>query len=350
MSIQESSLPTRLTATVWPVAGLVIPLTAIVALLSTGGLALQSSGTGALISLVMVVALYTFMGNSGVQSFGHIAFVAVGAYVSALLTIPVSNKAFVLPDLPGPFADLHSSFFVATILAAMISAAFAALVAGPLMRLSGTAAGIASFALLIVVQNVTSNWTEVTGGLGTLTGVPTDLTIWGALGWAVAIMIVAMAYSRSRFGTRLRASRDDDVAARSLGIKVERERRLAFVLSAAMMGVGGSLYAHRLGAFGPADFYIGLTFLILAMLIVGGTRSLAGAVTGTIVISVVDEILAKWQSGQSVVGLAVDIPTGTSDLFLSFVLLFILLRRPDGITGSKELAWPWLRSVGRARA
>jgi branched-chain amino acid transport system permease protein len=331
----------------WPVVGLAAPLAVIVGLMAAQGLALQSSGTGALINLVMVVGLYTFMGNSGVQSFGHIGFVAVGAYVSALLTIPLTNKAFVLPNLPSPLQDVHAPLVVSTLAAAGVAAVFAAVVAGPLMRLSGTAAGIASFALLIVVQNVASNWTDVTGGLGTLTGVPTDLTIWGAFWWAVGVMAVAAAYSRSRFGARLRASRDDDVAARAIGIKVERERRRAFVLSAAMMGIGGSLYAHRLGAFGPGDFYIGLTFVILAMLIVGGTRSLAGAVVGTVVVSVVDEVLVKWQSGQAVLGASLDLPTGTSDLFLSVVLLLILLRRPDGITGSREVPWSFKR---RARS
>lgn len=330
-----------------PLVALLVPVVAVVALASTAGLAFQSTITGALISLVMVVALHTFMGNSGVQAFGHIAFVAVGAYCSALLTIPVMNKAFVLPNLPGPLASAHASFLVATLVGAVLAGALGLLASIPLMRLSGTGAGIASFALLIIVQDVVANMTDITGGLGTLTGIPSDLTLSVALCWAVAVMVVSWAYGRSRSGARLRASRDDDVAARSLGVRVERERRIAFVLSAAMMGVAGSMYAHRLGAFGPGDFYIDMTFVVLAMLIVGGTRSLAGAVVGTAIVTLVDEVLTKWQSGQVVLGISVPVPTGTSELLLSVVLLVVLLRRPDGITRSKEI--PVERLIARLR-
>lgn len=336
-------------AAVTPLVLLLVPVVAIALFATTAQPAFQSTVTGALTSLVMVVALHTFMGNSGVQSFGHVAFVAIGAYASAILTIPATSKAFVLPHLPGPLADAQTSFVVATLVSAALAAVVGVVASLALMRLSGTAAGIASFALLIIVQDVAANLTDVTGGLGTLTGVPTDLSLQTALAWTTAVMVISWFYGRSRAGARLRASRDDDVAARSLGVRVERERRIAFTLSAAMMGIAGSMYAHRLGAFGPGDFYIDLTFVVLAMLILGGTRSLAGAVVGTTVVTVVDEVLTKWQSGQGVLGILVPVPTGTSELLLAVVLLVVLLRRPDGLTGSREIALPrrWTGSLKR---
>ena len=324
----------------WPTAGLIAPLGLLVALLSLGNASLGTIGTGALVNLVMVVGLQTFWGNSGVLSFGHVAFVAVGAYLAALLTIPVTTRAFVLPHLPEVLANKETSFVVATVVAAVVAAVVAGLVALPMMRLSGTAAGIASFALLVVVQDIASNWSSVTGGLGTLTGVPTDLTLWRAYAWAVVVIVVAAVYSRSRSGKRLRASREDEVAALALGVKVVRERQVAFVLSGAMMGVGGSMYAHWLGAFGPTDFYIDLTRVITVMLIIGGLRSLSGAVVGTVVMSVVVEVLNRWESGQSVAFVSIPVPIGFSNLLLSLVLVLILLRRPEGITRSRELSWP----------
>lgn len=313
---------------------MLVVLAALVALLSGTSPSMQSIGMNALVSMVMVIGLFTFWGNSGVLSFGHVAFVAIGAYVSALLTIPLVQRAFVLPDLPGPLAKAGAPFVVATVVAALVAALFAAIMSVPLMRLSGTAAGIASFALLIIVQNVASNWTSVTGGLGTLTGVPTDLTLWSAYGWTAAAIVIAAAYSSSRFGKRLRASREDDIAAQALGIKISRERRLAFILSAGITGAAGSLYAHRLGAFGPTDFYVDLTFLILVMLIIGGLRSLIGAVIGTIVVTVIDEVLARWEGGEAVGFLKLPIPGGASDLLLALLLVFILIRWPDGLTGT----------------
>lgn len=349
MNVEQRRLQ-RLAVAVWPTAGLVAPLGALVALVSLGTPSLQIIGIGALVNLVMVVGLQTFWGNSGVLSFGHVAFVAVGAYTSALLTIPLSSKAFVLPHLPAVLAHKETSFVMATLIAGALAAAVAGLVSVPLMRLSGTAAGIASFAVLIIVQDVASNWSDVTGGLGTLTGVPTDLTLWGAYAWAAIIIAAAGAYSFSRSGKRLRASREDEVAALALGVRVVRERRLAFVVSGAMMGVGGSMYAHWLGAFGPGDFYIDLTRLITVMLIIGGLRSVSGAVVGSVVMSVVVVVLNRWEAGQSVGFVSIPVPTGFSNLLLSLVLVLILLRRPDGITRSRELSWPIRKKVRGSRA
>lgn len=339
MNVKQHRIQTWFVA-VWPTVGLVAPLGLLVALVSLGSPSLQIIGVGALVNLVMVVGLQTFWGNSGVLSFGHIAFVAVGAYTAALLTIPLTTRAFVLPHLPGVLADKETSFVVATVVAAAVAAAVAGLVALPLMRLSGTAAGIASFAVLIIVQDIASNWSDVTGGLGTLTGVPTDLTLWDAFAWATIVIAAAGVYSCSRSGKRLQASREDEVAALALGVRVVRERRVAFVVSGAMMGVAGSMYAHWLGAFGPGDFYIDLTRLITVMLIIGGLRSVFGAVVGSVVMSVVVVVLNRWESGQSVGFISIPVPTGFSNLLLSLVLVLILLRRPDGITRSRELPWP----------
>jgi branched-chain amino acid transport system permease protein len=333
---------------IWPNFGLVAPMAVGVALVSLGAPSLQTIGVGALVNLVMVVGLQTFWGNSGVLSFGHVAFVAVGAYCTALLTIPLSTRAFVLPHLPGVLAHRETSFVMATVVAAVVAAAVAGLLSLPLMRLSGTAAGIASFAMLIIVQDIASNWSSVTGGLGTLTGVPTDLTLWKAYAWSVIVIAGAGAYSASRSGKRLQASREDEVAALALGVKVTRERRVAFIVSGAMTGVAGSMYAHWLGAFGPDDFYVDLTRLITIMLIIGGLRSVSGAVVGSVVMSAVVVVLNRWESGQSVGFLSIPVPTGFSNLLLSLVLVLILLRRPDGITRSRELSWPiWKPRVPR---
>lgn len=328
----------------WPTVSLVVPLGVLVALMSLATPSLQVIGVGVLVDLVMVVGLQTFWGNSGVLSFGHIAFVAVGAYTSALLTIPLTTRAFVLPHLPSVLAHRETSFVVATLVAAVVAAAVAGVVAVPLMRLSGTAAGIASFAVLIIVQVIASNWSDVTGGLGTLTGVPTDLTLWRAYAWAAVVIAVAGAYGLSRSGKRLQASREDEVAALALGVKVVRERRLAFIVSGAMMGIAGSMYAHWLGAFGPGDFDIDLTRLITIMLIIGGLRSVSGAVVGSVVMSVVVVVLNRWEAGESVGFVSIPVPQGFSNLLLSLVLVLILLRRPDGITRSRELSWPGRKS------
>lgn len=305
----------------------------------------------ALINLILVIGLYTFAGNSGILSFGHVAFMALGAYTCALITIPPSVKSALLPNLPTFLAHAHFSTFVAVLLAAAFVGVLTVVASVPLMRLSGLGAGIATLALLIIVTNVATNDTALTGGSGNIAAIPTDVGVSQLVIWACAMILVAFGYQRSRFCRRLRASREDDGAARAVGIHVERERSIAFVLSAMITAVAGALYAHSLGSIGPASFDLTTTFLIVAMLIIGGVRSLRGAVSGTIVISAVTIVLNNWEQEHSVLGLPISLPAATTQIVLAIVLVGVLIVRPEGLSGGREVPAPGsltgLRTRGR---
>jgi len=168
--------------------------------------------------------------------------------------------------------------WVATPISGVFAALFALIVGRVIMRLSGIAASIATFGLLGVVNNVYSNWDSVTGGQGSIVGTPATMNVWnGWLGAAVAIAI-AYLYSISRSGLALRAARDEAIAASASGIDIVRERLVAFVVSAFIIGLAGALYAHFLSIVNPGSFYLRTTFITLSMLVVGGMYSLSGAV------------------------------------------------------------------------
>jgi|SRR5579862_1748777 len=335
---------------IWPLVSLLALVGLIVLAVSAfGGLELTSAAENALISLVLVVGLYIFVGNSGVLSFGSVSFVAIGAYTAALLTISSDSKALSLPNLPHFLAVAHFSTPIATLIGGGLAGVIALIVSIPLMRLNGIAAGIATLALLSIVQVVAQNWVSLTGGLGTLTGIPNGLSLAGLMAWVAATLVLAFVYQRSRFGLRLRGTREDEVAARALGVRVEMERRIAWVLSGTILGVGGALYAQYLGAFGPDAFYLDLTFLIIAMLVVGGMRSLAGAVVGTATVFSLTQIFFWWEGGQSVFGVTLPVPSGLGKVIVSLLLLVILLFRPDGLTGGLEVGLPSLRPWRRRR-
>ena len=299
----------------------------------------------ALINLLLVVGLYVFAGNSGVLSFGHIAFMALGAYACALITIPTFVKGALLPNLPGFLAHAHFATTPAILIAAGFVGVLAFVVSLPLMRLSGLAAGIATLALLVIVSDIVTNDTALTGGSGNVTAIPSDVHVGRLLVWVGIAIVIAFAYQRSRFGRRLIASREDEAAARSLGIHVERERRIAFTLSAMITAVAGGLYAHYLGSIGPGSFDLSITFLIIAMLVVGGMRSLTGAVVGAVVISAVTTILNNWEQGQTVLGIAISLPAATTELAVAAMLVVVLILRPDGLTAGRELRWPARRRL-----
>ena len=195
---------------------------------------------------------------------------AIGAYVSALLTMKPAAKSVFLPDLPALLA--HAEWpTLASALAGGIAAALVALVIGwPLMRLSGISASIATFAILVITNVVLGNWTSVTGGQNSLMGLPLYVGLWTALAWAVAAIVIAFAYQETRSALLLRASREDEAAAEAAGIHIVRHRLIAFVICAFLSGVAGVLLAHFLGTVRVETFYLDLTFLIVAMLVIGG--------------------------------------------------------------------------------
>jgi branched-chain amino acid transport system permease protein len=304
-----------------------------------------------LINLVIVIGLYVFVGNSGVVSFGHIAFVAVGAYTAGLLVIPVETKAVLQPDLPALLADSSAGALPATILGGLVAAAFATVLAIPLMRLNGLAAGLATFGVLVVVHVVANSWYQVTNGAAGISGVPIGVTARQAMAWGTVAIVAAFLFQRTGIGLRLRASREDEIAAQALGVRVRRERGIAWVLSAFLCGTGGALYGQYLGSFNADAFYLSMTFLTLAMLVIGGMTSLLGSVVGVVVVTAAAEALRRLEQGTELGPLSIAPRPGLREVGLAFIMLLILLLRPNGLTGGREFsAFPdWLRQLFGAR-
>jgi branched-chain amino acid transport system permease protein len=289
----------------------------------------------ALVSVAIVVAIYVFIGNSGVLSFGQMSFVAVGAFAAGILTIPLESKTGVLPELFPLLRDHTIGNIASLVLGAAAGGVFALIVGLPLMRLSGLAAGIATFAVLEVTHNILREWTKIGPGATTLSLVPETTDAVQATVGALVIVAAALVYQRSRLGRRLRASREDPAAARGVGVNVHRERLWAFTVSGALAGFAGALLVHLLGSITTEQVYLELTFLTLAMLVVGGLTSLWGAVVGAVAVSALDSFLIEAEQGVDV-GLSLDLPQGTRLIFLGAIMALVLIVRPSGLTGGRE--------------
>ena len=160
-------------------------------------------------------------------------------------------------------------------LAAAVGGVFALAVGLPLMRLSGLAAGIATFAVLEITNNVLTYEGLIGPALNDFSSVPPTTGIWQAAIGGLICIAVAYAYQRTRFGRMLRATREDPAAAAAAGISIYRQRLLAFTLAGALAGFAGGLYVH-LQPLAANDLFLDLTFITLAMLVVGGSGSLLG--------------------------------------------------------------------------
>lgn len=293
-----------------------------------------------LVKLVVVLGLAVFVGNSGVFSFGHASFAALGAYSAAWLTLPVAAKKIFLPQLPA-FA---LSTQVGLPMGAAIGVAFASLVGLVIgiiiVQLSGLGASIATVAWLAIVTTILANADAYTRGTSSLVGLPLATGIGTALVSALLALLVAFVFKTSRYGLMLQASREDEVAAKATGISVRAVRLWAFVLSAALVALGGILQGHIRGVLTVNQFYFEFTYLTLAMLVIGGIRSLSGAVIGTFLVAGSAELLRIVSSGFEIAGLIVPALPGLREIGLALMMLIVLLARPRGIMGSREFTWP----------
>lgn len=330
----------------WPVLALLVPLLIVVLIGDQfGSISIQRTITEALIRIVLVVGLYIFIGNSGIVSFGHIAFAAIAAYAAAWQTCCAMMKPITMSGLPSFLRDQTIPLLPSAV-SSVILAGIAAFVVGlVLMRLSGLAASISTLAALFILNVVYSNWDSVTMGRASIVGIPTYVNAWIALGTAALAILIAFIYQNSARGLAIRASREDEVAAAASGISLYWNRLFAFTLSGFVVGMGGVLHAHFLGTLSINSFFLSLTFLTLAMLVVGGMKSLAGAVVGVVVVTSIIDIFRRLESGVSLGDSQFSIPAGTQELALAALMLLILIFRKEGIMGGREFVFP-----GRAAA
>jgi branched-chain amino acid transport system permease protein len=244
-----------------------------------------------------------------------------------------------MPGLAHFLLVAHVGNVVSLLLAGLAGLVFAFLVGLPLMRLSGLAAGIATFGVLEITNNVLRYYDRIGPGLNAFSSVPQTTGIWQAAIGALVCVGVAFAYQRSRFGRMLRATREDAAAASAAGISIYRQRLLAFTLSGGLAGLAGGVYVHLL----PIEIdslYLDLTFLTLAMLVVGGSASLLGAVLGALAIGGLDSFLSAAENGVDIAGLHLDLPTGTAVIVIGALMALVLVVRPSGLSGGRELSLP----------
>ena len=333
-------------------AGLRLPLGALVELLGPAllvvvvGLVTTTASPSnkiyflnALVSVAIVVAIYVFVGISGVLSFGQISFVAVGAFAAGVMAVPVVSKKGVLTSIFPLLRDHSVGNVTSLLLAAALGGVFAFVVGIPLMRLSGLAAGIATFAVLEITHNVLREWTKIGPGATTLALVPETTGALQATVGALVAIAVAFFYQRSRRGRLLRASREDPAVARSVGVNIHLERLLAFTVSGALAGFAGGLYVH-LQPLQANNLFLDLTFITLAMLVVGGSGSLLGAVVGALAVNGIYSFFTAAVNTVDVFGLHIHVRAGTAEVVLGVLMVLVLIFRPSGITGGREFSLP----------
>jgi branched-chain amino acid transport system permease protein len=301
--------------------------------------------TQMLINAVMVVGLQIYIGNTGVLSFGHIGFGGVAGYTFAVLAISPERKDRIIPDAPFGLSDVDMAPFVAVVFAVALTLLVGAIVGLGLAR-SGARSGavaatVITLALLFVVHEVGVNWTDLTGGdragLSFSVGSSMRTQTWIYLALFGSVLLARL-FKETHTGRLAQAAREDDLAARAMGVDPAVQQMIALLLSVAVVAVASSLRVYELGTITPKFFFFDYTLLTLVMLIVGGRNSVTGALTGVVLITTGNE-LTRWLAGDdvSVTGLGWILREGLSDIFLGAAMLGFMIFRSKGLLDDWEL-------------
>jgi len=303
------------------------------------------------IRILNLCAIYTVLGLSlnlingftGLFSLGHAGFIAIGAYTTALLTMTekVKIQNFFLEPLIAPFNSLSVPFIVALIIAGLLSAFIAVLIGAPALRLKGDYLAIVTLGFGEIIRIVITNLQSLTNGALGLRGIPHMTNLYWSFGVAIATIIILLSLINSSYGRALKAIREDEIAAESMGISLFKHKVIGFAIGAFFAGVGGGLLGNLMGTIDPNMFKFGLTFNILLIIVIGGMGSVTGTVISAFVVTILGEVL-RFLDMEKQFDFGIFSFTGIPGLrmvIFSILLMIIVLFFRHGIMGTKEFSW-----------
>jgi branched-chain amino acid transport system permease protein len=293
------------------------------------------------VNAILALSLNLIYGFTGMFSLGHAGFMAVGAYVSAILILPSAQKEmmYILEPIIWPFSVMHAPFFVSVLAGGFIAALLGLLIALPVLRLGGDYLGIATLGFAEIIRVLFTNMTPVTNGALGLKGIPAYANLGWNYFWCLLTFYVIIKLLSSNFGNCLKAIRDDEVAAKAMGINTFWCKAVSFAVGAFFAGVGGALTGSLITTIDPKMFNFQLTFNILMIVVAGGLGSITGSMVGAVVITILLEWLRFVEETMNIGSFVLTGIPGMRMVIFSVVLLLIILYRREGIIGGYEFSW-----------
>jgi branched-chain amino acid transport system permease protein len=300
------------------------------------------------IYVVLALSLNLVNGFTGMFSLGTAGFMAVGAYVGALLTMPPEVKAmnfFLKPILP-VLENIQVPFIIGLLAAGVISMLFGLLIGAPVLKLKGDYLAIATLGFAEILRVVIINVQSITNGALGLKNIPEFTNVWWSWGIATITIFAMVGLMSSSYGRALKAIREDEVAAESMGINLFRHKMLSFGISSFMAGIGGALLGSLITTIDPNMFMFQLTFQILLIVVLGGMGSITGSVISAVVITVLMEFLRFVESPMNIAGFQIPGISGMRMVIFSVMLMVVILFYRQGFMGQREFSWDWLTRKG----
>lgn len=275
-----------------------------------------------MISIILTISINVINGYQGEFSCSHPGFMAIGAYVSSILTLYlfVNDKIFGAPILPAALGPWLFPFVL--IIGGFAAAIGSLLVAIPSFRTRGDYLAIISLAFMFIVKSAVENL-NIIGGARGMGGQPDYAPLWVIFIWTILCIWIIHNFVTSILGKALNAVRDDEAASESMTVKTRKTKMTAFMFGAFWAGVGGGLFAHVLAYINPGMFSINRLAEILAMVYFGGLNSIIGSIVGAVSINVLSEALRPLELWKWII--------------IPLILIFVMIFRPYGLISFKEI-------------
>lgn len=294
-------------------------------------------------------AIYTILGLSmnlingftGMFSLGHAGFMAIGAYTTAICTMSISSKQmnFFMKPIAKPLSTLVMPFFPALLLAGIFTAVVGFLIGAPALRLKGDYLAIATLGFAEIIRVIFTNTQSITNGALGLKGIPSFTNLWWSFGTAIVTLFILISLINSSYGRALKAIREDEIAAESMGIYLFKHKMIAFVIGAFFAGIGGGLLGNLLGTIDPNMFRFTLTFNILLIIVLGGLGSLTGTVISAFIITIAGEALRFLDEKINLGFVTIKGVAGLRMVVFSALLMVVILFYRNGLMGTREFNW-----------
>ena len=232
------------------------------------------------VNTILALSLNLIYGFTGLFSLGHAGFMAIGAYVCSILILSPMQKEmlFILGEALPWVQNAHAPFLVAVVAGGLVAALFGVIVGLPLLKLGDDYLGIATLGFAEIIRVIANNIPRVTNGALGFKGIPDYANLWWNFGWCVFTLYFVIRIVNSNTGNVFKAIRDDDTAAKAMGVNVFRYKLLSFAFGSFFAGVGGALLASLLTTIDPKMFLFTLTFNVLMIVVTGGLGSITGSV------------------------------------------------------------------------
>jgi branched-chain amino acid transport system permease protein len=301
------------------------------------------------IYIILALSLNLVNGFTGLFSLGHAGFMAIGAYVSALLTMSPAQKSmnfFLAPIVP-ILANVELPFIPALIIAGLAAGLAGFLIGTPVLRLRDDYLAIATLGFSEIIRVVLTNLQTVTNGALGLKGLPKysgTYMVWALVFLTVIFMIALI---NSAFGRACKAVRDNEIAAQAMGIHVARVKILCFTISSFIADVGGALLGHLMNTIDPKMFTFSLTYNILLIVVLGGNSSISGSIIASLIVTISMEALRFLDGPLNLLFIRTQGLPGLRMVVFSALLMLVVIYRQEGLMGKKEFSWNALLGVIR---